>query len=468
MKDTIFREYDIRGKVGTEFLINEAYDLARAIAYYFVQRQPHTKTIAVGMDGRLHSPDFKREICRALLDSGLHVVFVGICPSPALYFALHALPVDGGLMITASHNPKEYNGIKICLGQEGVWGKQVQDIRQLYKEKKYINASAKGTYTEQPIIPSYLDFLFNEFSHLKGMDLSVIVDCGNGAGGTVMPHLIQKMQWPHVKLLYGEVDGTYPHHEADPTIEENMQDLKQAVRQQHADLGVGLDGDCDRMAPVTHTGQLVLGDKLLALFAQPIVQKHPGVAIVFDIKSSSGLIELLKQWGARPYMSATGHTNIKEQMKMHQGLLGGELSCHFFFKDRNFGFDDGIYAMLRLFELIEQSGKALDELLTIFPKKYSSREYRIPCSDERKKAVVDRVTQLFLSRDDAQVITLDGIRATLPYGWGILRSSNTQPVLSMRFEADSPEDLNHIKSVFIAALTPDIDESVLRNYMSGD
>jgi phosphomannomutase/phosphoglucomutase len=468
MKDTIFREYDIRGKVGTEFIVGETYDLVRAMAYYFLQNKSHVKTVAVGMDGRLHSAEFKEEVCRALIDSGLNVIFVGMCPSPALYFALHELSVDAGIMITASHNPKEYNGLKICLGTEGVWGKQIQEIRRLYKEKKYIDAKNKGTYTEQLIIPMYIDSLVAEFPQLKSMKLSAIVDCGNGAGGTVMPQLIAAMEWSHVGLLYCEVDGTYPHHEADPTVEANMQDLKQAVKQQHADLGIGLDGDCDRMAPVTASGELVLGDKLLALFAQSIVQANPGAAIVFDIKSSSGLIELLERWGAQPYMAATGHTNIKVQMKKHNALLGGELSCHFFFKDRNFGFDDGIYAMMRLFELIQQSGKSLDELLSVFPRKYTSSEYRIPSTDEKKEAIVQRVMQLFLSRDDAQVITLDGVRVALPYGWGILRASNTQPVLSMRFEADSPEHLHAIKEEFIKALASDIDESELRNYMSGD
>jgi len=466
MKDTIFREYDIRGKVDTEFVVEDAYNLARAIAYYFVQQQPKTKTIAVGMDGRLHSPAFKQEICRALCDSGLNVVFVGVCPSPALYFALYTLPVDGGLMITASHNPKEYNGIKMCLGKEGVWGKQIQEIRSAYKAKKYLHADAKGIERDVFIIPAYIDYLVQHFPHLHGMQLKVIIDCGNGAAGTVLPELVQKMAWPHVQLLYAEVDGTYPHHEADPTVLENMHDLRAEVQKEHANLGIGLDGDCDRMAPITASGELVLGDKLLALFAQPILQQHPGAAIVFDIKSSSGLIELLKQWGGLPHMAATGHTNIKEQIKEYHALLGGELSCHFFFKDRYLGFDDGIYAMLRLFELIQQSGKSLDELVSIFPKKYSSKEYRIACADEEKQAIVTYVTNTFLQRADAQVITLDGVRAVLPYGWGILRASNTQPVLSMRFESDSPEGLHKIKNNFITALKPYLDENMLREQLS--
>lgn len=462
MKDTIFREYDIRGKVNSELIVDEVYDLTRAIAYYFVQHNPKIKTIAVGMDGRLHSPPIKKEICRALTDSGINVLFIGTCPSPVLYFALHNLLVDGGLMITASHNPKEYNGIKICLGKVAVWGKQIKEIRDLYKVKKHLNVAQKGTVNEQSVIDPYVDWLVDNFSHLKDMDLSAVIDCGNAAAGTVLPQLIKKMRFKNIQLLYPEVDGTYPNHEADPVIPENMQDVKRILQETDISFGIGLDGDCDRMAPMTKRGQLVTGDKLLSLFAQQVIKKHPQVTVVFDIKSSSGLIELLKQWGARPIMSATGHTNIKEQMKEHNSLLGGELSCHFFFKDRYFGYDDGIYAMMRLFELLFATGKSLEELLEVFPKKYSSPEFRIACLDEKKHEIVEYVKKLFVQKDDVNIITLDGVRASMPYGWGIVRASNTQPALSLRFEANSLDNLQKIKIDFINALKFYFDKNILK------
>jgi phosphomannomutase/phosphoglucomutase len=462
MQDTIFREYDIRGKVGDEFVIEEAYALACAIAYYFKQQKPDVKVLAVGMDGRTHSPAFKEEITRALLDSGLDVLFIGVCPSPVLYFALQGLPVDGGLMITASHNPKQYNGIKMMLDKVPVWGKDILAIRDAFKAGKKISTDHVGNMQEKHMVPLYIEWLAEHFNHLKNMSISAVIDCGNGAAGTVLPGLIDAMSWKNVQLLYPEVDGTYPHHEADPTQETNMADVKKLLETTSVSVGMGLDGDCDRMAPMTKSGELVLGDKLLALFAQPILQTYPGATIVFDIKSSSGLIELLEQWGATPCVSATGHTNIKEQMKKHNALLGGELSCHFFFHDRYFGYDDGIYALMRLCELLVQTGKSLQELLKVFPRKYCSPEYRIPCADEKKESIVAYVTHVFSTRSGVRILTLDGVRVSMPDGWGLVRASNTQPMLSLRFESDSPEGLQKIKLIFIDVLAHDFDKDRLK------
>jgi len=465
MKDTIFREYDIRGRVGDELRVDQVYDLVCAIASCYVSKKPDIRKIAVGMDGRTHSPAIKEATCNALLDSGLDVLFVGVCPSPVINFALYTLPVDGGLMITASHNPKEYNGFKLCLGKDAVWGKDIQVIRDLYAQKKKVHSHVRGALSEYVLVPTYTDWLVDHFSHLQGMSRALVIDCGNGAAGTVLPELVSRMHWRNVQLLYPEVDGTYPHHEADPTVEANMREVKKMVMEGAYDFGLGLDGDCDRMAPVTKTGELVLGDKLLALFAQPILKAHPGATVVFDIKSSAGLIELLTAWGATPCISATGHTNIKEQMKQQDALLGGELSCHFFFKDRYFGYDDGIYAMMRLIELLCDTGKSLDALVAIFPQKYSSREYRIACPDDIKRVIVDRVTDILASRSDVDIITLDGVRAMWADGWGILRASNTQPALSLRFEADSSRALNRIKSEFADLLADDMDGAMIRQQL---
>ena len=462
MKDTIFREYDIRGKVDEELFIKDMYDLTRAIVYYFLQHNPTIKTIAVGMDGRTHSPAIKKEMCRAITDSGLNVFFLGICPSPALYFALHTEPVDAGLMITASHNTKEYNGIKICLGTESIWGKALQTIKLLYKEKKHVDSNQTGIIQEYPILPNYINWLCNHFNDLRDMDLNIVVDCGNGTAGTVLPELIQAMNWKHISLLYPEVDGTYPNHEADPTVLHNMLDVKQQLKTTNALFGVGLDGDCDRMAVMTKNGTLIPGDQLLALFTYHVLQANPNAAIVFDIKSSSGLIELLEQWKAKPVMSPSGHSIIKNMMAQHDAVLGGELSCHFFFHDRYFGYDDGIYSMLRLFEIVKKTHQSIDELIAFFPHKESSPEFRLACHDEKKKPIIQALQHYFSEQDKAKLITLDGVHVTFPFGWGIVRASNTQPALSMRFESDTKKGLEKVIDSFYTALHPHLTKQALQ------
>ena len=466
MKDSVFRMYDIRGVVGSELAIDQVYDATRAIALYFVQQQPNVKTVAVGMDGRNHSLAIKEQVCKALADSGLNVVFIGTCPSPVLYYATCTIPVQAGLMITASHNPGNYNGLKICLGTESVWGEQIQEIKKLFHAKKHIKSKAQGAYTEQFMVPPYIDWLVEHFPHLVGCSLSAMIDCGNGAAGTVLPELIKKMRWNNVLLLFPEVDGDYPNHEADPVVEKNMQALKEVLATTDVDFGLGLDGDCDRMAPMTKVGCLVPGDKLLAVFAQSMIKEHPDLAVVFDIKSSSGLIELLEKWGAKPCISPSGHSIIKREMKKHNALLAGELSCHFIFKDRYFGYDDGIYAIMRLFEIMIQTGKTMQELISIFPHKFSSSELRLPCDEDKKSVVVAGVKNTFSMRNDVKIITIDGVRATMDYGWGIVRASNTQSVLSLRFESDSQDGLRRVKEDFFAAMKPYFDDATLRQQMS--
>jgi phosphomannomutase/phosphoglucomutase len=271
------------------------------------------------------------------------------------------------------------------------------------------------------------------------------------------------MQYKNVELLFPEVDGTYPNHEPDPVNEKNMGALKNRLAFSDAVIGIGLDGDCDRMAPMTKNGAVVPGDKLLGIFSMAVAQQFPGAAVVFDIKSSGALIELLESIGCIPHMSPAGHSIIKTQMKLHKAILGGELSCHFFFGDRYFGYDDGIYATLRLLELLVQSGKTLEELLTKFPHKISSTEIRIRCADDRKEAIVQAVRKQFAQRTDVELITIDGVRVAMSYGWGMVRSSNTQAELCLRFESDTQEGLEHVKQDFVQALTPFLDASLLHD-----
>ncbi len=462
MKNVIFREYDIRGIVGQELVVKEVYNLARTIAFYLVEKNPQLKTIAVGMDGREHSPELKKELCRGLIDSGIDVVFVGLCTSPMIYFATYTLPVDGAVMITASHNPKEYNGFKVCLGKHTLSGDHIRKIGALYEEGKLIDTHNRGEYLEQPIKDAYITWHVDNFSHLKNMTLPVVMDCGNGAAGVVVPDIIKQMNWNNVQLLCAAVDIESATHTADPTKISNMQDVKDALRSTDAVVGIGFDGDADRMGAMTKDGELVAGDKLLALFAQPMVKEHPGMCVVCNIVCSAGLQEILSQWGAQTVVTAVGHSVIEKAMEEHHALLGGETSCHFFFKDRHFGYDDGVYAMFRLLELLVESGKTLPQLLTVFPQKVTSPEYRIACAEERKYALVNEAKGLFFLRKDYQINTIDGVRVSTDYGWGLLRASNTQPVLSIRFEADSEQDLNHIKEDFVVVLSNYFDQSYLR------
>ncbi|MCK4651399.1 phosphomannomutase/phosphoglucomutase [Candidatus Babeliales bacterium] len=465
MKNQIFREYDIRGIVGKEIDIEETYNLSKAIITYYKQKNPQTQTIIVGRDGRNHSLQIQKNTIRAIIDLGLDVIDIGLCTTPAFYFSLHNLPSSTGMIITASHNPGEYNGIKICLDKKSIWGIQIQEIKKIYQSKNFYQSKnvKKGSVKTYDITSDYIDFLANHFKHLKNLKIDAIIDCGNGTGGTVFPHLIKKMNFKNVKLIFEEVDGNFPNHEADPTVQENMKYLALELKNNpEIKLGIGLDGDCDRMNPMTKKGKLVPGDQLLAVYAQQILKDHPNAAVAFDIKASSSLIELLRSWKAKDCISPSGHSLIKKTMSQNNAILAGELSCHFFFKDRYFGYDDGIYAALRLLEIIHQTQKNLEELIKIFPEKQRSKEIRIKCSEENKKEIVEHVKNIFTAKKNVQTITIDGIRAQMDYGWGLARVSNTQPVICLRFESKSKEGLKKIKNDFYDALKPYFEEKFLK------
>lgn len=461
VNDIIFREYDIRGIVGKDLFLDQAYDLGKAIATYLIQENPTQTTFLIGRDGRLHSEELTQSLRNAILDLGFDVVDVGLVPTPALYFAACTLNIPCALEVTASHNPKEYNGIKIW----HLWGEKIQSIKKIFKDKSFLpDAHVAGQIKNHDILSDYLEYLCNHFKHLKGADLKVVIDCANGPAGLIYPRLVEMMGWKNVTLLFQEVDGNFPHHEADPTVPENMVDVaKELECNAHRIFGIGLDGDCDRMNPMTKSGTLIPGDKLLALFARKMLENHPQAAIICDIKSSSSLLDVLHQWNGRPYLSPSGHSLIKVAMEEHQALLAGELSCHFFFKDRYFGFDDGIYASLRLFEILQESTESLDQLVSLLPHTESSPEIRILCkTEDEKKSIVECVKGHFAERHDMEIITLDGIRAQASYGWGLLRASNTQPALSMRFESNNKEGLAQVKQDFFEALQPYFDEKILR------
>lgn len=458
----IFREYDIRGVVGDELQIDRVYDLGRAIATYLVQRNPKVHKVVVGMDGRTHSPVLRERLCEALVASGFDVVTIGTCTSPVMYFAMYTNDFDAGIMITASHNPKEYNGFKVNLGKNSLWGQDIRAIKEIFFAGTFVEAQSRGTLREIDVKTPYVAWLVEDFAHLKGKTINCIMDCGNGAAGTVVPQFVAAMGWKGVELLYEDVDGTYPHHEADPTVEKNMLDVRSLLATSSYAYGIGFDGDCDRAAAMTKEGVLVPGDQLLALFAIDVAKTNPGLAVVCDIKSSGALLDVLALHGVKVAMSPAGHSIVKEAMRREGALLGGELSGHFCFKDRFFGFDDGLYAAIRLIELIDASGKTLTELLQIIPEKKSSPEYRMPWDEHRKDQAINAVKAVFSVRPDCTLVTIDGVRVQTPYGWGLVRASNTQPKITLRFESDSDEGLLRLKREFFDILKTLADESLVR------
>ncbi|MBD3231268.1 phosphomannomutase [Candidatus Dependentiae bacterium] len=465
MKTSIFREYDIRGIVGKELEISKVYNLAKAIITYFKKQNPELNTIILAKDGRTHSPIIQKYVINAAQDLGINVIDIETCPTPVFYYAIFNLETSVGMIITASHNPKEYNGIKICQNKRPVWGKQIQEIRKIYETKNFIKnkLNKKGIIKKYNIINDYINFLCSHFSHLKNKSLNAVIDCANGTAGTIFPQLIKKMNLKNIKLLYSEVNGNFPNHPADPTVFENMQDVYKELKNiSSLNVGIGLDGDCDRMNPITKSGVLVPGDQLLAIFSKKILIDFPNAAIVFDIKSSSSLIELLKAWGAQDCICPSGHSLVKEAMLKNNAKLAGELSCHFFFNDRYFGYDDGIYACLRLFEILDESKQDLDELIKIFPQKYRSPEIRLSCPEENKKIIVETVKNFFTTKHDTKTIIIDGIRAQTNYGWGLIRASNTQPVICLRFESDTANGLKNIKQDFYNIIKNYFDEKKLR------
>ncbi len=452
MQDHIFRMYDIRGIVGEELCIAQVYDCARAFALYALQLYPELTTVAVGMDGRVHSPAIKDEFVRGLRDSGLSVIFIGVCPTPLVSFSEYWLPVQAACMITASHNPKEYNGIKFFLNKRPLFNDDLQEVKAFFKGRAYVIAETKGSYQEYSLLSEYAAFLKRLFPHLVGSDIRVVFDCGNGAVGAVLPAVCKALELSGASILYGDVDGTYPNHEADPSVAENMKDLQNEVFKTGAAVGIAFDGDGDRMGAVTASCQLVPGDRLLGVFSAPILAALPEATVVCDAKCSSGLQEYVEQLGGRLVFSPSGHAFLRKAMEREQAVVAGELSCHFFFKDRYFGFDDGLYAALRVLELLVLSGKSLDEHVDAFPKRVSSPEFRIPCIQGEGPAMVARVIEKVKTLSDVRISTVDGVRVSLQEGWGLLRSSNTQPVICLCFESDSHKGLEVVRSFFVALL----------------
>jgi phosphomannomutase/phosphoglucomutase len=434
----IFREYDIRGVVDRDFQKETVLALGRGIGT-LMKRQGASK-ITLGRDGRLSSERIAQELAEGLASCGLEITDTGLCPTPVHYFSIVHLKKDGGVMITGSHNPPEFNGIKITMGRESIFGKDIQKIRKLIEDEDFEKSSSPAV-SSYNILGSYVEYVVKNLSLPRGVHLGM--DSGNGTAGLVAPAIFRELGC-EVHDLYSNVDGHFPNHHPDPTIEANLADLKKLVAEQSLELGVAYDGDADRLGAIDNTGRVLWGDQLMILFSRAILKKNPGAAIIADVKSSDNLFADVKAKGGRPIMWKTGHALIKRKLWEEGALFAGEMSGHLFFADRYFGYDDGIYASGRLVELVAELGHSVEEELADVPKTFSTPEIRVDCPDERKFEVVRKTRDAF-RKMRLPIFDLDGVRVTFPGGWGLVRASNTQPVLVLRFEADSPERLAHIR-----------------------
>ena len=442
--DSIFRAYDIRGVVPTTLTAETAYWVGRAIgSQSLAQGEPN---VSVGRDGRLSGPELVERLIQGVADSGCHVSDVGLVPTPALYYAANVLAGKSGVMLTGSHNPSNYNGFKIVIAGDTLANEQIQTLHTRLKTNDL--TSGEGSITQVDILPRYYEEITRDIKLAKR--LKVVVDCGNGAAGVIAPQLIEALNC-EVIPLFCEVDGNFPNHHPDPGKPENLVDLIAKVKETGADLGLAFDGDGDRVGVVTNTGTMVFPDRLLMLFAQDVLERNPNAEIIFDVKCTRRLTPLIKEYGGRPLMWKTGHSLIKKKMKATGALLAGEMSGHIFFKERWFGFDDGIYSAARLLEILSKQQQTAEELFETFPNDISTPEINIDVTDESKFSIIEALHDAQWG-EAAELTSIDGVRVDYPQGWGLVRASNTTPVLVLRFEADTEAELQRIKDVFHAQL----------------
>jgi len=436
----IFRQYDIRGVWEKDLTPSVVEDIGRGYAAYLLGKlHRDAAKISVGMDARLHSPHIRDSIIKGLTGSGVHVTDLGVCPTPLQYFSLHALSLDGGIMITGSHNPPEFNGFKLSVGTGTIFGDAIQDIRRIIDTGAFRTGS--GSVDSYDVIKNYISSVKEKFGSLTG--IKVVVDAGNGTGGLVAPE-IMRILGADVVELYCNPDGNFPNHHPDPTLTESLQDLIAKVREEKAHAGIGYDGDADRIGVVDEEGNIIWGDRLMIIFSRDILRENPGAKIIGEVKCSQTMYDDIAAHGGVPIMWKTGHSLIKEKMKKEAALLAGEMSGHLFFKHRYFGYDDAIYASLRLMEIIKKTGEpySTKALLKDVPDVIATPEIRFNCPDDIKFKIVEKAQNAF---NEYESITIDGIRIKFDDGWALIRASNTQPVLVLRFEAQNESRLNEIR-----------------------
>ncbi len=441
MNPAVFRMYDVRGVVDRDLTEDLVRDLGRA--YGTRIRRDGGRRVCLGRDPRLHGQRLQDAFAEGALETGLTLLDVGVVPSPQLYFAVHHLDADGGVQVTGSHNPPEYNGVKMMRGKRSLYGDQIQELRA-WIEAGDFHREAGGERVSHPITDAYLDYVVDNLE-LGPHRPRLVLDGGNGAGGPTAMRLFQRLGLDPTGL-YIDMDGAFPNHHPDPTVPANLQDLRARVRADGADLGVAYDGDADRVGVIDDRGEVIWGDRLLILLARAVLAQEPGAAIVGEVKCSATLFEDIAAHGGRPIMSAVGHSIIKERMRAEGALLAGEMSGHIFFGHRWLGFDDAVYASARLVELLSHAGQPLSALLSDVPRTAVTPEIRLDCPDDRKFDIVSAAVEHYRAHPDVRsLVDIDGARVDFGDGWGLIRASNTQPVLVLRAEARDEARLDEIR-----------------------
>jgi len=432
----IFREYDIRGIVDKDLTPAVVRRLGQGFGTHMATLG--NLQLVTGRDGRLSSKAFEEALIEGLTSTGCSVVDVGLCPTPVYYFSIFHLEKEGGAMVTGSHNPPDFNGLKVSVGKSTIFGEQIQELRRLVEKGPFI--SGRGRVSQAEVIGAYHSYVRKSI-HLE-RKLRVVIDGGNGTAGVVTGPLLRSLRC-EVDELYCDVDGRFPNHFPDPTLPANLKDLIDRVKRVRADVGIGYDGDADRIGVVDDQGKIIWGDQLMILFSREILKEKTGATFVAEVKCSQNLFDDIEKHGGRPIMWRTGHSLIKEKMREEKAVLGAEMSGHIFFADRYFGYDDAIYASCRLLELLAKTGKKLSQLLDDVPRTVITPEIRVDCPDEIKFEVVEKVRDEL--RKDHPIIDVDGVRVQFGDGWGLVRASNTQPALVLRFEALTEKRLSKIK-----------------------
>lgn len=440
----IFREYDIRGVVDKDLNDETVEFLGKGIGTYLLRNG--AGKISLGGDVRLSTERFRSVITKGLLSTGIHVVDVGIVPTPVQYFSMHSLDVQGGIMITGSHNPPEFNGFKITLKNAPVYGPDIQEIKALIDKQDFETGTGKSE--KKDVKDAYIAYIKKDI-HIE-RPIKVVLDSGNGAASLVAHRLFREMGVDTIDL-FDTPDGNFPNHHPDPTVVDNIQELIKTVKKEKAAMGIGYDGDGDRIGVVDENGEIIWGDRLMIIFGRDILQKNPGAPVIFEVKCSQALPEMIEKFGGKPIMWRTGHSNLKKKMKETKSPLAGEMSGHLFFADRYFGFDDAIYASARMVELVAKSGKKISELLDGVPHYYSTPEIRAEVANDKLKFEIAEKAKEYFSKN-YEVIDVDGVRIQFGDGWGLVRASNTQPVLVLRFEARTKERLEELKNLVIGKL----------------
>jgi len=443
MNPEMFREYDIRGIVDTDMTEEDVVLIGKGVGTFL--RQHGCSRLTVGRDCRLSSDLYSEKLIAGLLSTGCDVIDIGVCPTPVLYFSIQHLEQEGAAMVTASHNPGEYNGFKLCIGTDSIHGKDIQKILAIIEEGSFVEGS--GSVSTADVITPYREFLEKSINIARPMKVGI--DAGNGTAGVVAVPILKNLNC-EVHDLYCDMDGTFPNHGADPTVAKNMQDLISLVKEKELDIGIGYDGDGDRIGVVDEEGRIIYGDKLIIIFAREILSRKPGATFISEVKCSKTMYDDIEKHGGRAIMWKTGHSLIKKKMKEEKAELAGEMSGHMFFADRYFGFDDATYASCRLLEILSGTDKTVAELLDDIPKTFTTPEIRVECPDHKKFEVVERVTDFF--RKEYNVIDIDGVRVLFDDGWGLVRASNTQPALVLRFEAMTEKRLEEIRALIESKL----------------